>query len=160
MSRQVALVGVSVAVLLWCAALVTAPLAGSSRDYGGDLFAAAMYAIGSLVCHQRPERSFHLAGAQLPVCARCMGLYIGAAVGVTSWAALAGLGPRPSARAARWPTRIRIGLIMAAIPTLVSLATAWLGFWDPGNVVRATLALPLGIAAGGLVSAGAARDLE
>ena len=160
MSRQIALVGVVIAVLLWCAALVTAPLVGSSHDYGGDLFAATMYAVGSLVCHQRPERSFHLAGAQLPVCARCMGLYLGAAVGVTGWAAFAGLGSRLSARAAQWPKRMRVGLIVAAIPTLVSLAAAWLGLWDPGNVVRATLALPLGVTAGGLISAGAARDLE
>ena len=160
MSRQIALVGVGLAVLLWCAALVAAPLVGSSRDNGGDLFAAAMYAVGSLVCHQRPERSFHLAGAQLPVCARCMGLYLGAAVGVTGWVAFGGLGSRLGPRAARWPKRLRVALIVAAIPTLVSLLTAWLGFWDPGNVVRATLALPLGVTAGGLISAGAARDLE
>src|SRR5262245_19064114 len=41
--------------------------------------AFATYAIGSLVCHQRPERSFHLFGTQMPVCARCVGIYAGAA---------------------------------------------------------------------------------
>ena len=42
-------------------------------------FALGVYAIGSLICHQLPERSFHLWGAQLPVCARCTGIYAGAA---------------------------------------------------------------------------------
>ena|ERR1035438_8581875 len=30
-------------------------------------------------CHQRPERSFFLRGRQLPICARCFGLTLGAA---------------------------------------------------------------------------------
>jgi len=30
--------------------------------------AAGLYAVGSQICHQRPERSFHLFAAQLPVC--------------------------------------------------------------------------------------------
>src|SRR5215510_4200237 len=42
-------------------------------------FSAAVYQVGSLVCHQLSERSFHVWGAQLPVCARCTGLYTGAA---------------------------------------------------------------------------------
>ena len=37
--------------------------------------AAAVYAVGALICHQRPERSFHWDGAQLAVCARCTGIY-------------------------------------------------------------------------------------
>ncbi|WP_116591258.1 DUF2085 domain-containing protein [Methanobrevibacter thaueri] len=29
-----------------------------------------------LICHRRPERSFHIKGHQFPVCARCTGFYI------------------------------------------------------------------------------------
>ena len=36
----------------------------------------------ALVCHQRPERSFWLFGAPVAVCARCLGIYIGAAIGL------------------------------------------------------------------------------
>ena len=36
----------------------------------------------ALVCHQRPERSFILFGGSVAVCARCLGIYIGAAVGL------------------------------------------------------------------------------
>ena len=28
-------------------------------------------------CHQRPERSFHIWGKQLPLCARCTGIVLG-----------------------------------------------------------------------------------
>ncbi|MCS7261586.1 MAG: DUF2085 domain-containing protein [Anaerolineae bacterium] len=37
--------------------------------------------IGYAVCHQLPERSFHLAGEQLPLCARCSGTFLGALSG-------------------------------------------------------------------------------
>lgn len=37
---------------------------------------------GHRVCHQKPERSFHFGGKQFPVCARCMGIYIGVIVGL------------------------------------------------------------------------------
>jgi len=39
------------------------------------------YAYGALMCHQRPERSFFLAGNQLPICVRCFGIELGMIVG-------------------------------------------------------------------------------
>jgi len=36
----------------------------------------------ALVCHQRPERSFWIFGAPVAVCARCLGIYVGAAIGL------------------------------------------------------------------------------
>ena len=36
----------------------------------------------SLVCHQQPERSFYLFGSPVAVCARCLGIYLGATVGL------------------------------------------------------------------------------
>ena len=43
----------------------------------GALYRLAMLA-GSLWCHQRPERSPHLFGVQLPLCWRCSGIFLGA----------------------------------------------------------------------------------
>lgn len=44
-------------------------------------------AVGYAICHRIPERSFHLAGRQLPLCARCTGTYLGALIGLmTMWA--------------------------------------------------------------------------
>lgn len=39
-------------------------------------------AIGYAVCHRIPERSFHIGDYQLPLCARCSGMYLGAFIGL------------------------------------------------------------------------------
>ncbi len=39
-------------------------------------------AIGYAVCHRISERSFHIGSYQLPLCARCSGMYLGAVVGL------------------------------------------------------------------------------
>jgi uncharacterized membrane protein len=39
--------------------------------------------VGYAICHQIPERSFHMHGEQLPLCARCTGIYMGALAGFT-----------------------------------------------------------------------------
>jgi uncharacterized membrane protein len=39
--------------------------------------------VGYAICHQIPERSFHIHGQQLPLCARCTGIYMGALTGFT-----------------------------------------------------------------------------
>jgi uncharacterized membrane protein len=39
-------------------------------------------AIGYAVCHRIPERSFHIGNYQLPLCARCTGMYLGAVIGL------------------------------------------------------------------------------
>ena len=160
MSRPLTLTALLLVSVAWVAALAAAPGAGARVGRPGAHFAAAMYAAGSLICHQRPERSFHLDGAQLPVCARCAGLYAGVSLGVIGWIVVAGAGRRSSSRASYWTARVRTVLTVMAIPTLATVVTAWLGLWDPGNVVRAVLAVPLGAAAGGIVTAVSARDLE
>src|SRR3989339_1170806 len=37
-----------------------------------------LFQIGYAVCHQIPERTFHLHGQPLPLCSRCTGIYLGA----------------------------------------------------------------------------------
>ena len=113
---------------------------------------ALVYLAGSLVCHQLPERSFHISGVQFPVCARCTGLYLGAAAGMVVLFAIP----------ATWLSfsRARALLIATALPTAFTLATAWLGLWDPPNTLRAALALPLGISVGAVVMAVLARRLR
>ena len=39
-------------------------------------------ALGYAVCHQLDSHSFHIAGQELPLCARCTGMYLGAVVGL------------------------------------------------------------------------------
>jgi uncharacterized membrane protein len=146
---------------LWLTAILLAPTVGRQNSVT-RAGAAAIYAAGSFICHQRPERSFHRDDAQLPVCARCTGLYAGGLIGVCLWAMVAGLGDRPAPRAHRLlaHARPRWGLLALAVPTAITVATAWLGWWDPANILRAALAVPLGAGAGAIVSAGAAGDLR
>lgn len=113
---------------------------------------AFAYTVGSLVCHQLPERSFHVAGMQFPVCARCTGLYLGGIVGVALW--LSRRQRVMTNETARW------ALLIAALPTLATLATAQLGWWDPANALRASLAAPLGVAVGVVLVAGLTRNLR
>jgi hypothetical protein len=76
--------GFAGACVAWAGALPAATLVAASPAVRTPLylFAVAVYAVGSVVCHQLPERSFHLWGRQLPVCARCTGIYAGAALAV------------------------------------------------------------------------------
>ena len=112
---------------------------------------AFVFAVGSVVCHQLPERSVHLSGLQFPVCARCTGLYVGSVVGLVLW-----LARRPRVLSYG---RARVLLAASAIPTLFTLFTAQLGWWDPANALRAGLAFPLGVSVGAVVTAGLMRDL-
>lgn len=40
-------------------------------------------AVGCAVCHRIEARSFHIGSRQLPLCARCSGMYLGAMLGLT-----------------------------------------------------------------------------
>jgi uncharacterized membrane protein len=147
---------------VWLTALIMAPTAASSAPPLAPAAAAVVYAAGSIICHQKSDRSFHRDGAQLPVCARCCGLYAGGLFGAVLWAGVAGLARRPSTRVRRFTSAnvLRPTLVLAALPTLVSVATAWLGWWDPANVLRFALAVPLGAAIGAVTTAVAAGDLR
>lgn len=124
--------------------------------------AVLTYAAGSLVCHQRAERSFHYQGAQYPVCARCFGLYAGAVVGVLLWAGAAGVGRVPRSRIAKLtqPGVVRRILFLVALPTVISVSVSWIGWWDAGNVARAALAVPLGAMISAMIAGVAAGDLR
>jgi uncharacterized membrane protein len=136
------------AVVLWALLVVAAPwLAsiGSPLDAAVRVSAAA-YLVGGLVCHQRADRSFHVHGGQLPVCGRCTGLYLGAAVGmVAAWPFR-----RRSARLPRLSWRAI--LAVAAVPTIATIVLEWAGAWSASPSIRAAAAAPLGAVVGALLS--------
>jgi len=50
---------------MWCLVIIIAPATGMPW----------FYAFFSIICHQEPERSWHLFGKSLPVCIRCASIY-------------------------------------------------------------------------------------
>ena len=98
-----------------------------------------VYSGAGVICHQKSERSFHIAGVQQPVCARCTGLYVsGAAAALLAWTV---------SRRPRVPRRTREVLALAAFPTAFTVAIELVGLAHPSNMVRAICAVPLGAAA-------------
>ncbi len=92
-------------------AVASAPAALSAAALSVPLLAAFGYTLPvfavlqffSVVCHQDPARSFWIAGAPVAVCARCLGMYLGAVAG--AWI--------------RAPRRAILGFLAASV--LVSL---------------------------------------
>jgi uncharacterized membrane protein len=86
--------------------------------HGHPIAAFAIYSGFKPACHQLPERSFHLFGAPLAVCARCTGIYAGVLFGLAALPLLRGLGR---------PTPSRLWFALAAIPVSLDFALGWLG---------------------------------
>ena len=128
---------VTCGALTWLTLVVASPIAMSRGRLPGLTF--AVYQAGSIVCHQRPERCFHLAGVQFPVCARCFGLYLSGAVGLTI---------ASRARRAMSAAMVRVMLGAASLPIVITVALEWLGAIQTTNVQRMLTGLPLGFAAG------------
>jgi uncharacterized membrane protein len=127
----------------WVLLVLAAPMVAA-----GAPASALTYALGALICHQRPERSFHLAGAQLPVCARCFGLYVGAVCGAIAGLLIAGRKPCATSQSdwRRNHAGLRILLLAAAVPTAFTWIVEAAGISPFGNAVRFGAALPLGVA--------------
>jgi uncharacterized membrane protein len=134
--------GCAALTVAWCVTLVTAP------SWPGEA-SGPLYALGSLICHQRPERSFHAAAGQLPVCARCLGVYAGAAIGACAAGAASGLRwlvPAGTAAVAR--DRAAILLTACALPAAVTLVWEWVGLGSTSNTLRAITGVLLGAGVG------------
>jgi hypothetical protein len=135
----------------WAVAVPVAVFAASRHvspaSSAGYVFALVVYGIGRLICHQRPERSFYLFGAPLAVCARCAGIYAGAAL----MAIVEGVRAHPvvqrsinSGGTAGGAAR-RI-LLIAFAPTAATLLYEWTTRQMPGHWTRAASGAVLGAA--------------
>ena len=147
--------GMAVAASIWAATLVAAPYAVTHEAPETAAFRAAsgVYVVGGVVCHQQAVRSFHLWDTQLPVCARCAGLYAGAPGGLLLALLLL---PTPGRRGRRFTPEelraLRRLLIAAAVPTALTVAI------EVPNAMRAVSAVPLGLAVA-WIAARAAREV-
>lgn len=126
-ARWVALVPLALAALA-----MAAPFAPPLAAFGIREFFA-------YVCHQEPARSFWLAGAPLAVCARCLGFYLGAALG-------AGF-----IRASR--PRLLQGVAITLALNALDVALEFAGLYSNFLALRFVLGALLGGAIGALVAA-------
>jgi uncharacterized membrane protein len=104
--------------------------------------------IGFGLCHRLPERSFIIAGHQLPLCARCTGMYLGMLIGA------AFLLKRGRLRAARLPPKpiilTLIGFIglmgIDGLNSTISVLPDAPQLWHTTNFLRITTGTLYGLA--------------
>lgn len=120
---------------LWCGALIAAPYLASSSSP----LAEFMYRCFHPLCHQLPERSFHLFGEKLAVCSRCTSIYFGFLLGVVVY---------PLARKLT-NTEIphRNILFLAVAPMVIDVLLDMFGIHDSGFVTRTCSGLLFGCVA-------------
>jgi uncharacterized membrane protein len=122
--------------LLVLAAIIVAPLA---LAHGHPAFATAIYDAFSYLCHQIPERSFHLAGHKFAVCSRCTGLYGGFAVAMLGYPLLRSL--------KRTDTPRIIWLVLASLPIAIDFSLGYFSIWQNNHFTRFTSGALLGAVA-------------
>lgn len=94
--------------------------------------------VGSLICHQKPERTLWIGGHYLPVCARDTGVFIGL---LTGYALLLFL----RRRKARGPPNLYLTSAMI-LPLFIDSFAQLFGFWTSTNDVRLLTGLLFGTA--------------
>lgn len=123
-------------VLLLVGLIVAAPLLLAG---GHESLALAIYQSFSRLCHQIPERSFHIAGHSFAVCARCTGLYVGLAVGILLFPAVRSL------RSTQTPARL--WLFIAAAPLALDFSLGFFHIWENTHLSRFVTGALLGAVA-------------
>ena len=113
--------------LLIVIATVAAPVA---LVQGLSGFSSIIYNAFSYLCHQIPERSFHLAGHPFAVCSRCTGLYAGFAFATLTLPLVRSL--------KRTDTPNVIWLLLSAAPLAIDFAVTYFGIWQNNQFTRVT----------------------
>lgn len=115
-----------IATVVWCAAVLVAPLLSTPAGKEG-ITRHGVYGFFHLICHQREDRSFHVFGGPMGVCARCSAIYFGFLAG-TLFFPFVRTSPQVS-------PRIILGVALA--PMLVDVGLGMSGLHVINNVSRA-----------------------
>jgi uncharacterized membrane protein len=93
------------------------------------------------LCHQLPDRSFVVDGTPLAVCHRCIGIYIGLALGALALPSVRG-------HARRWARHDRWVLLAAVLPAALDWGSDVAGLWSNTAGTRVATGLWLGLVVG------------
>lgn len=92
---------------------------------------AFLDAVGAAVCHRLPERSFFWDGRQMPLCARCTGLYIGVFFSFCFFIWKKRLkGNLP------FCTQAAAGSMLALLPIAADGFCSYAGLWESSQLLR------------------------
>lgn len=120
---------------VWLALILAPPLLAALglASAGNSIFSFFGY-----ICHQMPDRSFHIDGSQVAVCSRCFGVYFGLIAGVLAYPLW------------RWVEDIeplsRIWLFAAMVPIGVDWSLTMFGIWENTHLTRFVTGMILGAA--------------
>ncbi len=95
------------AVIIFAAAVVGTWLFGTPSGVRGKADA-----VGYAICHRIPDRSFSAYDRQLPLCARCTGIYTGV---MTGFLMIVATGRSRASRLPSWRVGIVLGLFIVAL---------------------------------------------
>jgi len=128
------LVGCAV-TLFWVMLILTPPIA-KANGYTG--ISSPLYSFFSLMCHQMPDRSYHIDGEKFGVCSRCFGVYFGLLLGFLIY---------PLWRRIDETEPIsRVWLFAALVPIGIDWSLGVFGIWANTFTSRTITGLILGIA--------------
>ncbi len=127
-------VGLAV-VLAFVLLIIAAPVAKANGLSG---LSSSLYHFFSYICHQLPERTFHVAGEPFGVCSRCFGVYFGLVAGFVIyplWRNIDEIEPLP-----------RFWLFVSMIPIGIDWSLTVFGIWENNHFSRFVTGLILGVA--------------
>ena len=133
------MIGLAV-VLVWVSLILIAPIAKAN---GLVAVSSSLYHFFSFICHQIPERSFHVEGEQFGVCSRCFGVYFGLLFGFVVyplWRSIDEIEPLP-----------RFWLFLSLIPITIDWSLTIFGIWENTQISRFITGLILGVACSTLI---------
>lgn len=128
-------VAVSAVSFFWLLLIVGTPLIEAAGDHS---LAAGLYGFFGYICHQMPDRSFHILGEKFAVCSRCFGVYFGLFAGLIAYPFL-----RPMDRSDPLP---RVWLFASMAPMAVDWSLGYFGILANTFFTRVTTGLILGVA--------------
>ena len=128
------IIGFSV-VFLWVFVIVLAPIAAANNL---ENVSSPIYSFFSYLCHQIPERSFHIENHSFAVCSRCFGVYFGLFAGFIIYLFFRSIEetePLP-----------RIWLFLSLVPIAIDWLLGVFGIWENTFLSRFFTGMILGIA--------------